>query len=56
VPRHRRDPKLDPTRPAGSDFSRVPVVTLKRSLGAILKLNLVNQVDSGRFQTISDMY
>ena len=41
---------------AGSDLSRVPVVTLKRGLGAILKLNLVNRVDSGRFQTVSDIY
>jgi hypothetical protein len=41
---------------AGSDLSRVPVVTLKRGLGATLKLNLINLIDSGRFQTVSDMY
>jgi hypothetical protein len=37
-------------------YPQVPVVTLKCGLGAILKLNLVYLVDSGRFQTVSDIY
>jgi hypothetical protein len=31
-------------------------MTLKRRLNAILKLNLVNLIDSSLFQTVSDIY